>query len=80
MELGVTEFNQSFYTPNSNHFFTIKVEVINTHMSGVLSAKFKESVLATYDIRIPDLRNAPFTDDGSIRLPVTMFDWKKCGL
>lgn len=49
-------------------------------MSGVLSAKFKESVLATYDIRIPDLRNAPFTDDGSIRLPVTMFDWKKCGL
>jgi hypothetical protein len=80
MELGVTEFNQSFYIPNANHFFTIKVELVNTHMSGVLSAKLKETVLASYEIRIPDLRHAPFDRDGSISLPIPSFDWKKSGL
>lgn len=75
-----TEFNQSFYLPVANHFFTIKIEVINTHVSGVISSKVKESVIASYEIRIPDLHSDPFQEDGSIRLPVASFDYKKCGL
>jgi len=64
------DFNQSFYLPLANHFFTIKVEVINLHADGWLREHFKESVLASYDIRIPDLNKEPFKSDGSIRLPV----------
>jgi hypothetical protein len=41
------------------------------HADGWLREHFKESVLATYEIRIPDLNKEPFKPDGSIRLPVT---------
>lgn len=77
---GITEFGQSFYLPVANHFFTLKVEVINLHADGWVRAHFKESVIASYEIRIPDLNKEPFKADGSIRLPVACFDYKKCGL
>lgn len=41
-----TEFNQSFYLPVANHFFTLKIEVINIHADGWLSTNFKEAILA----------------------------------
>jgi len=74
------DFNQSVYLPLANHFFTIKIEVISLHADGWLRDRFKESILQTYEIRIPDLNKEPFEADGSIRLPLTGFDYKKCGL
>ena len=81
VEAGTTaEFNQSFYLTTGNHFFTIKIEVINAHAGGLLEAKVKESIISAYEIRIPDLKSLPFKSDGSVRLPVALFDPKKCGL
>ena len=66
--------------PVANHFFTIKAEVINMHADGWLREHFKETVLSTYEIRIPDLNKEPFKPDGTIKLPITQVDLKKSGL
>ncbi len=68
---GKMDFNQTFYLPVANHFFTIKAEVINMHADGWLREHFKESILYTFEIRIPDLNKEPFLPDGSIKLPLS---------
>ena len=60
MEQGKMDFNQNVYLPIANHFFTLKIEVINLHADGWLRGNFKEVVLQTYEIRIPDLNKEPF--------------------
>ena len=47
---------------------------------GWLREHFKEHVVASYDIRIPDINKEPFKADGSLRLPISKVDAKKCGL
>ena len=41
----------------------------------------KESVIACYDIRLPDIEKSPFDENGNIRIPVNdQIDFKKMGL
>lgn len=54
--------------------------MVNVHADGFLREHYKEKVIATFDIRVPDLTKHPFMEDGSIRLPVAGFKWKECGL
>ena len=74
------DFQQTFYVPIANHFFTLKIELINLQSDGWLREHFIEKVLASYEIRIPDLNKAPFQADGTVILPIPKFDYKKCGL
>ena len=46
--------------PVASHFFTLKIEVINLESVGFFRENFKEHVLDSYDIRIPDLHKDPF--------------------
>ena len=39
------DFNQSFYIPVANHFFTLKIELINMESVGFFRENFKEHVL-----------------------------------
>ena len=76
------DFNQFFYIPVSNNFFTLKLEVINLSSDGWLREHYSEQILATYQIRIPDINKAPFAPDGSLSLPINILglDYKKVGL
>lgn len=77
------DFNQTFYIPVANHFFTLKIEILNLHSDGWLTEHFKEHVIASYQIRIPDINKAPFDEDGNLALPIIMkekVDYKKLGL
>ena len=49
------EFNQGFYIPIASHFFTLKIEIINVESVGFFRENFKEHVLESYFIRLPDL-------------------------
>ena len=74
-------FQQGFYMPVASHFFTLKIEVINLESVGFFRENFKEHVLDSYDIRIPDLHKDPFQKDGSLVLPIKpITDYKKVGL
>jgi len=66
--------------PVANHFFTLKINLINLKSDGWLQEKFKEFVIASYEFRISDLNKPPFNSDGSITLPIPKFDSKKLGL
>ena len=66
--------------PIPNHFFTLKVEILNLQADGWLREKYKELVIASYEIKISDLNKPPFSGDGSISLPIPKFDAKKLGL
>jgi hypothetical protein len=66
--------------PVANHFFTLKIEVINLTADGWLREHFKEHLITSFEIRVPDINKEPFKSDGSIRLPITKIDPKKCGL
>jgi hypothetical protein len=55
---------------NSNHFQTLKIELLNHKADGWLSESFKDIIIASYSIRIPDLTYEPFAADGSISLPI----------
>jgi hypothetical protein len=59
----------------------LKVELLNHKADGWLDVSFKDIILATYYIRIPDLAYEPFSADGSISLPIPdLPDFKKLGL
>ena len=75
------DFQQGFYVPIANHFFTLKIEVINLESGGVFSSKLKEHVLDSYEIRLPDIHKEPFSKDGTLVLPIKpITDYKKVGL
>jgi hypothetical protein len=41
----------------------------------------KESIVASFDIRMPDIDKDPFDSNGSIRIPISdQIDFKKMGL
>ena len=54
------DFKQGFYIPVASHFFTLKIELINMESVGFFRENFKEHVLETYNIRIPDINKEPF--------------------
>ena len=62
------DFFQSFYIPVANHWFTIKVEVINYLSDGWLREKYTEKVIASFEIRITDLHKPPFNSKGFVDL------------
>ena len=74
------EFHQRFFIPVHNHFNTLRVEVINQINDGWLRDHIKEQVIATFDIRLPDIDKEPFDDTGYIKLPIAEADYKKLGL
>ena len=76
------DFNQTFYIPVANNFFTIKFEIVNLSSDGWLREHFSEHVIASYEIRLPDLDRDPFEKDGTLTLPISIerLDFKKNGL
>ena len=54
------DFKQGFYIPVANHFFTLKIEIINMESVGFFRENFKEHVLESYEIRLADLNKDPF--------------------
>lgn len=41
----------------------------------------KESIVASYEIRLPDIDKDPFTEHGKLKIPVSdQIDFKKLGL
>jgi hypothetical protein len=75
------DWNQTFYIPTPSHFATLRVEVINLQSDGWFKEHFKENVIATYDIRLPDINKEPFDPDGYIVLPIPdVKEPKKLGL
>ena len=75
-------FNQGFYIPVPHCFITVKIEVIQMESVGWLSRQFREHILESFDFRLPDVNKDPFTEDGSIILPIRdrAVDFKKFGL
>lgn len=53
-----------------NHFNTLRVEVLNMLNDGWFREHVKETVIASFDIRLPDIDKAPFDDNGCIKLPI----------
>jgi hypothetical protein len=43
---------------------------LNHKADGWLSESFKDIIITSYSIRIPDLEYEPFSTDGSISLPI----------
>lgn len=75
------EYKQGFYIPVANHFFTLKIEIINMESVGFFREKMQEHVLDSYEIRLPDLHQDPFQEDGTLVLPIRPIpDYKKVGL
>ena len=66
-----------------NTYNTLKVEVINSLNDGWLRNHVKDVVIASFEIRLPDIDKDPFDANGYIKLPVggeSNFDYKKLGL
>mmetsp|Transcript_18155 Transcript_18155/g.13202 ORF Transcript_18155/g.13202 Transcript_18155/m.13202 type:complete len:257 (+) Transcript_18155:42-812(+) len=75
------DFNQRFFFPVHNHFATLKVELINSTYDGWFRDHKKETVITSFEIRLPDLHKDPFDYNGNIRIPVSdQIDFKKLGL
>jgi hypothetical protein len=75
------DFNQRFFFPVHNHFNTLKIELINILNDGWFREHMKESVVASFEIRLPDIDKEPFDINGRIRIPVSdSIDFKKMGL
>jgi len=53
-------YQQGFWVPIANHFFTLKIEVIALESAGFFREKFNEHVLDSFEIRLPDLHKDPF--------------------
>jgi hypothetical protein len=64
------DFQQRFFIPVHNHFNTLKVEVINLLNDGWFREHVKETVIAAFEIRLPDIHKVPFDDNGYIKLPI----------
>lgn len=54
------DFNQTFYIPTPNNFSTLKIEVMNLQSDGWFKEHFKENLIASYEIRLPDIKKEPF--------------------
>ena len=54
------EFKQGFFIPVANHFFTLKIELVNLESVGFFKETFKEHILESYEIRLPDINKDPF--------------------
>ena len=54
------DFKQGFYIPIANHFFTLKIELINMESVGFFRENLKEHVIETYEIRLSDINKDPF--------------------
>ena len=75
------EFKQGFYIPVANHFFTLKIEIINLESVGFFRENFKEHVIESYEIRLADINKEPFQKDGTLVLPIKPIqDYRKLGL
>lgn len=76
------DINQVFFIPVASNFFTLKFEIINLSSDGWLREHFTEHVIASYDIRLPDINKEPFEKDGTLQLPISIerLDFKKHGL
>jgi hypothetical protein len=77
------DFKQSFYIPVHNHFNTLRVEIINSLNDGWFRDHVKETIIASFDIRMPDIDKSPFDEQGFIKLPITeqsVLDYKRLGL
>jgi hypothetical protein len=64
------DFNQRFYIPVHNPFNTLKVDIINIVNDGILREHKKEYLIASYEIRLPDIDKEPFDFNGYIKLPI----------
>ena len=75
-------FKQWFFIPVHNHFNTLKIEIINMLNDGWFREHVKECVIASFEIRLPDIDKEPFDEDGYIKLPIgeAQIDFKKMGL
>lgn len=77
------DFKQNFYIPVHNHFNTLKIDIINSLNDGWFRDHVKESVIGSYEVRMPDIDKGPFDEQGYIKLPITeqsVMDYKKLGL
>jgi hypothetical protein len=75
------DFNQRFYIPVHNPFNTLKVDIINIVNDGILRDHKKENLIASYEIRLPDIDKEPFDFNGYIKLPIPEnTEFKKLGM
>ena len=42
------------------HFFTLKIEVLNVLSDGWFREHSRENVIASYEVRLPDINKEPF--------------------
>lgn len=75
------DFQQRFYIPVHNPFNMLKVELINMMNDGWFKDHVKENLIASFEIRLPDIDKEPFDFNGYIKLPIPeITDFKKFGL
>lgn len=55
-------FKQNFYLPVHNHFNTLKIEIFNSLNDGWLRDHVKDSLIGSYEVRMPDIDKAPFDE------------------
>ena len=59
----------------------LKIDILTIINDGWLKDHVKETLIATYEIRLPDIDKAPFDFNGYIKLPLPeITDFKKFGL
>ena len=59
----------------------LKIEIINVQNDGWFTMHTKEYIIASYEIRLPDIDKDPFDDNGYIKLPISEhIDGKKLAL
>lgn len=46
--------------PTPNNFSTLKIEIMNLQSDGWFKEHFKENLIASYEIRLPDIKKEPF--------------------
>ena len=64
-----------------NPFNTLKVDIINIVNDGILRDHKKEYLIASYEMRLPDIDKEPFDFNGYIKLPISeITDFKKLGM
>ena len=64
-----------------NPFNTLKVDIINIVNDGILRDHKKEYLIASYEVRLPDIDKEPFDFNGYIKLPISeITDFKKLGM
>lgn len=66
------DFNQTFYMPTPSNFCSLKIELLNLQSDGWFKEHFKENLIASYEIRLPDLKKEPFDQYGNIALPIPL--------